>query len=398
MSENYKYSIQDAFKSLEMIDDEMQGVVTEKPVRTRLTEKVKKESILESTVSDDENIVTETLDHDKIDEEMEKEYKRIALLKERYDANPASITPTELKELVDLQLVGGANEEVLTEDKIGLNDKEAIEAELAELEKDEVVEPTEIIVDVEAETEEDLRDSYVGSYILECAVCKTLIYKDKEDIIPNEEDETDDHVNYEDECPHCKTEDAGFKIIGKVAPIEDEEEVADETKDEEESDDEPKEDDDNKSEEEPEKSNEEIKNENDVKESVESIIGTITDLDEASFNTFATKYLKEVYANVKGFKTINAEIDEDLNTIVLEGTIEYVSGKSLNTKFVFESIKPTKRGKIRLVGLNEALSNSKKAYQLVASLEEGKLKVESLTYNYAVKVNEELRRLYGRIS
>lgn len=88
-------------------------------------------------------------------------------------------------------------------------------------------EPEEVdIIDTEAETEEDLEDSYVGKIILDCCVCHTKIYKNKEDIKVSDDEEV---VNVDEECPFCFSTD-GYKIVGQVAEFEekseDEEEVS----------------------------------------------------------------------------------------------------------------------------------------------------------------------------
>lgn len=71
------------------------------------------------------------------------------------------------------------------------------------------------VFDEEAETEEDLQDSYVGKVIVDCNVCHSKIYKDKEDIHIDEE--TQD-ANVDEECPYCFSND-GFKVIGEVVPM-----------------------------------------------------------------------------------------------------------------------------------------------------------------------------------
>lgn len=83
------------------------------------------------------------------------------------------------------------------------------------------------VIDPEAETEEDLEDSYTGKVILDCCVCHSKLYKDKEEITVNEEE---DLANVGEECPFCYSND-GFKIIGEVAPYgetEEETEIEDE--------------------------------------------------------------------------------------------------------------------------------------------------------------------------
>ena len=90
------------------------------------------------------------------------------------------------------------------------------------------------VIDPEAETEEDLEDSYTGKVILDCCVCHSKLYKDKEEITVNEEE---DLANVGEECPFCYSND-GFKVIGEVAPYGESEEEPD-VKDEEHEDDVP---------------------------------------------------------------------------------------------------------------------------------------------------------------
>lgn len=83
------------------------------------------------------------------------------------------------------------------------------------------------VIDPEAETEEDLEDSYTGKVILDCCVCHSKLYKDKEEVTVDEEEGL---ANTDEECPFCYSRD-GFKIIGEVAPYgetEEETEIEDE--------------------------------------------------------------------------------------------------------------------------------------------------------------------------
>ena len=77
------------------------------------------------------------------------------------------------------------------------------------------------VIDPEAETEEDLEDSYTGKVILDCCVCHSKLYKDKEEV---QLDEEQDLANTDEECPFCYSRD-GFKIIGEVAPYGETEET-----------------------------------------------------------------------------------------------------------------------------------------------------------------------------
>ena len=90
------------------------------------------------------------------------------------------------------------------------------------------------VIDPEAETEEDLEDSYTGKVILDCCVCHSKLYKDKEEVTVDEEE---DLANVGEECPFCYSND-GFKVIGEVAPYGESEEEPD-VKDEEHEDDVP---------------------------------------------------------------------------------------------------------------------------------------------------------------
>ena len=73
------------------------------------------------------------------------------------------------------------------------------------------IDDTVDVIDMEAETEDDIQDSYVGKVILDCCVCHSKIYKDVEDVVIE-----DDLANVGEECPFCYTPD-GYKVIGQVA-------------------------------------------------------------------------------------------------------------------------------------------------------------------------------------
>ena len=87
------------------------------------------------------------------------------------------------------------------------------------LDKDSEID-TISIIDDEAETEEDIKDSYIGKVILDCNVCHSLLYKDPEEVVEEGED-----VNVDEECPFCYSQ-SGYKVVGQVKPFvrEDEEE------------------------------------------------------------------------------------------------------------------------------------------------------------------------------
>lgn len=92
----------------------------------------------------------------------------------------------------------------------GLDDaKAAREAEVAKAKLERI----EKIVDLDADSPEDLLTSYVGKYIMQCPQCMTLFYKDKEDIVESEDDSST--VNVGEVCQHCGNE-SGYTLVGKV--------------------------------------------------------------------------------------------------------------------------------------------------------------------------------------
>ena len=94
------------------------------------------------------------------------------------------------------------------EDAKEARDAEIAQAKLARIEK---------IVDLEADSAEDLLTSYVGKYIMQCPQCMTLFYKNQEDVVASEDDPAT--VNVNEVCQHCGNE-TGYSLIGKVGEAE----------------------------------------------------------------------------------------------------------------------------------------------------------------------------------
>ena len=90
------------------------------------------------------------------------------------------------------------------EDAKEARDAAVAQAKLARIEK---------IVDLDAQSAEDLLTSYVGKYIIQCPQCLTLFYKNPEDVEASEEDPTT--VNVSEVCQHCGNE-SGYTLVGKV--------------------------------------------------------------------------------------------------------------------------------------------------------------------------------------
>ena len=293
----------------------------------------------------------------------------------------------------------------------GLEDaKDYIEAPVEDTE--------EVIIDMDADTEEEVKEDYIDDVILQCEICKAMVYKKPEEVIINEETGL---ANKEEACPSCQS-DEGFKVIGQVKEFTKEEPEEVKVEDE-----------DNLTESKSLK--EEIENitvETDKEkismdsttegkvtvttEPKEEIIAPVEDevsakfktdddnIEEVDFDEFEEKdfdelgesYLKNVYDNVKSFKTTKASLSGD--KIKLEGLITFKSGKQGRTNFIFESYKATKTGKLKFIGENKQLAKGRKPFTLTGRAEGKKLVCESLTYNYKVKAEDgSLKRLYDTV-
>ena len=293
------------------------------------------------------------------------------------------------------------------------------------------------VIDPEAETEDELQDTYIGKVILHCPVCNSMIYKDLEDIV---KDDVEELVNIGEECPYCYTSE-GFKVIGIVSPFEEtseEEEQEDEEEDPAEEENEPEEqvdeelteefekvevatenqkvtldaDDDGKLtiEAEPVEDEEEVlapvpdevaddieATANNSESEDEEVEYDVEDFDSDSFDELGESYLKSVYENVRSYKTTDASSKG--NTLVVEGLIKFNSGKTKPTKFVFEANTATKNNKLRFIGENKQITRGRKAFTITGKLNENKSFItERFNYNYMTK-NEKGKstRLYGTL-
>lgn len=300
--------------------------------------------------------------------------------------------------------------------------------------------PSQDVIDPEAETEDELQDTYIGKVILHCPVCNSMVYKKLEDIV---KDDVEELVNVGEECPYCYTSE-GFKVIGIVSPFEEGKDEEDEQEDEKEDSSEeekvPEEhvdeelteefetvevatedqkvtldaDDDGKLtiEAEPVKDTEEeaevlapVPTEvaDTIEETEESpwpedeVDYDVEDFDSDSFDELGEAYLKAVYENVSSYKT--TDVSSQGNTLVVEGLIKFNSGKMKPTKFVFEAKTATKNNKLRFIGENKNITRGRKAFTLTGTLNENKSFItERFNYNYMTK-NESGKstRIYGTL-
>lgn len=292
------------------------------------------------------------------------------------------------------------------------------------------------VIDPEAETEDELEDTYIGKVILHCPVCNSMIYKDLEDIV---KDDVEELVNIGEECPYCYTSE-GFKVIGIVSPFEEtseEEEQEDEEDPAEEENElteefekvevatenqkvtldadddgkltieaEPVEEDDEDEEDEEEEVLAPVPDEvaddieataNNSEDEDEEVEYDVEDFDSDSFDDLGESYLKSVYENVSSYKT--TDVSSKGNTLVVEGLIKFNSGKTKPTKFVFEANTATKNNKLRFIGENKQITRGRKAFTITGKLNENKSFItERFNYNYMTK-NEKGKstRLYGTL-
>lgn len=297
------------------------------------------------------------------------------------------------------------------------------------------------VIDPEAEYEEDVKPSYIGKVIINCNVCHSYIFENKEDIIVDE----DGTVNSEMECPYCG-EVAGFSIVGKICPFEDEEEprVEEEPVIAPDAEEAPKEEDeepveecltedvnrvqveaDDKvvtvdthddevnvsvldaaedcSEDEPcepkpeaiepltdEEQEEIVAPAENLEADDDDVDFDMDELDDEAAGEVVESYLKNVYENVDSFDLKAASITDD--HMLIEGLIKFNSGKEVNTGFLFTPDR-VENNRIRLYGINEHFSKEPRSFTLVGCVENKKFIPESLSYNY--KLNEQL--IKGRV-
>lgn len=300
--------------------------------------------------------------------------------------------------------------------------------------------PSQDVIDPEAETEDELQDTYIGKVILHCPVCNSMVYKKLEDIV---KDDVEELVNIGEECPYCYTSE-GFKVIGIVSPFEEGKDEEDEQEDEKEDSSEeekvPEEhvdeelteefetvevatedqkvtldaDDDGKLtiEAEPVKDTEEAEvlapvptevadtieeTESGEEPADDEVDYDVEDFDSDSFDELGEAYLKAIYENVSSYKT--TDVSSQGNTLVVEGLIKFNSGKMKPTKFVFEAKTATKNNKLRFIGENKNITRGRKAFTLTGTLNENKSFItERFNYNYMTK-NESGKstRIYGTL-
>ena len=124
-----------------------------------------------------------------------------------------------------------------------------------------------------------------------------------------------------------------------------------------------------------------IEDEKNLKEGKsKSVFEMLEDFDEVSMNSCMTKALTEVYSNVKNFEMTECSLNE--SSLVVEGKINFNSGKARETSFVFTEGKEPKV----LCGINEDLDKNG-SFNICYGIDNNKMFVESLKYSYHVENN-----------
>lgn len=126
----------------------------------------------------------------------------------------------------------------------------------------------------------------------------------------------------------------------------------------------------------------------------EQIDADFDEFDEGLMNGLGESYFKKVYENVNSFKT--TAVKTSGNSMIIEGLLEFDSGNKKNTSFIFEALDATKNGKFRFVGDNKEITEGKKAFMLTGTINNNKLMVESMNYNYKhIDAEGKTSRVYG---
>lgn len=252
----------------------------------------------------------------------------------------------------------------------------------------------EKIVDVDASTVDQLKDSYLGNAILQCPVCRTLIYKKPDALLKDEAQKGADAdevlYNVGEECPHCGSAD-GFNLVGQVANMDVKAEKAPSTTGIENPDsgidgnadsgaEEPKDEDKESDETESSDNGGFLRTKPSNQE--DEALSNVSELDDERINSLVEQFLDATYSNVKSFKTITGSVSG--KTLIVEGVIVFKSGKSKATRFVFSGAERTGGGHCRLHGINEMFSEKPKSFGLLGKVEGKSFLGESLFYDYAV--------------
>lgn len=266
-------------------------------------------------------------------------------------------------------------------EEVKLSDDKAVKGAIDKLSNKEEEEPTEKIVDADADTIDKVKDSYLGNAVLICKKCREPFFRKPEEL--RKDEDNDKLFNVGDACPHCGSE-TGYELGGQIAKLDVESEDEDSEDKREEGKDKPEEGKRNLTPIDiPEEGSEE---DNDLMKA--------ESFDNSGFDKLINKHLSEVYSNVVSYETKSGEVSG--KELTLEGTIKYKDGKEEQVRFVFEAVKTTNDKKIVLSGLNEKMAGDKGSYRVVAKVSDNSIMAESMSCNYRVRLNDSNKVVRGR--
>lgn len=269
---------------------------------------------------------------------------------------------------------------------VDTNDKEEVEKALDVLDKDKE-EESQKIIDAEAETLDDIKDSYVGDYILTCPTCLKYFMKDPTKVV---KDEKSGRFNVNEACPHCGAQE-GFIINYQVAKADLNQEEADKelTLDAEafkkDSEDTSKE---SNAEETEVKADVEIEKKKPSPIELEDSLDRVEGFNEEGFEKLLNEYLKRLYSNVDSFKVTSGRIIDE--SCEIEGTIKYTDEHESSIKVILEKTSSSKSSnKCRMSGMCEQLNLKEKSLKFGCNIIDNCLIFESLLYHHVIKKDDE---------
>jgi len=234
-----------------------------------------------------------------------------------------------------------------------------------------------IAVDPSLGSTDENNRAKIGDALLECVDCQTIRTLD----IKNLKKEKDSDIyNKGDEfpCPHCGGKN-GYHYVAQLAAPESEDALELEKSEGSDSDVSS-----GKMETTTETPDEEVTGLPTEKGGLPEIDESLK-FDNDSFDEKVTTHLKELYENVKCYKTAVAVKDKS-GRLIVEGFIYSNKGKKMPTSFVFKQPK-TINNKVLFEGYNKSLSSTENAFKLNCTRDKDNLMVESLDYDYRIKDN-----------
>lgn len=112
----------------------------------------------------------------------------------------------------------------------------------------------------------------------------------------------------------------------------------------------------------------------------------LEDVDDQMLEKCITESLTSVYENVDNFKLEDCSMSD--GKFIVEGKINFKSGKSKNTKYIFEHADRARKT-ILLNGLNESFGKDS-SFKLTAKLTEGYKKLAPTKLSYEYKINDDV--------